>query len=112
MPLLEEVLERYAEKTTLLLEIKADAHDPRHESLTQKIMQALEERELIEKVYLLCFDPRVLQRAYKMNPACRPVFNLDHLDRNDKTLLEFVILIQIPLPDHFPAHQCQTSHLP
>jgi glycerophosphoryl diester phosphodiesterase len=88
MPLLEEVLERYAEKTTLLLEIKADAHDPRHDLLTQKIMQALEERNLLEKVYLLCFDPRVLQMAYKMNPACRPVFNLDQLDKNDQTLLE------------------------
>ena len=90
MPTLEEVLDQYAQKTTLLLEIKADEHDKRHQKLTEEIIKTLETRDLIDQVYLLCFDPRVLKMALKINSQCRCVINLDSLDPNCENSTEII----------------------
>jgi len=83
---LEDILNNYALQSTLLLEIKADEHDPRHHLITEKIVQCLEDRQLLDKVFILCFDHKVLHKALEMNPSIKAVYNRDFLDVNDPRL--------------------------
>jgi len=80
MPTLDEVLERYGDKTRLLLEIKArrgiDTVD-RHRELAATVVAAVQRRRLGRAVYLLSFNPEVLAELHRMDPDLPCVRNLD-----------------------------------
>ncbi len=76
---LEEVLDRYGGRSRLLLEIKA-REEPRaaerHPRLVEKTVAAIEARSLASSVFLLCFDPGLLEVARRAAPRIPTVLNL------------------------------------
>ena len=79
IPTLERVLERYGERTELLVEIKtregAGAGE-RHERLARSVARMVRSRGLFERVRLLCFDPALLAVCADEAPGVRIVLNL------------------------------------
>ncbi len=90
MPLLSNMLQKYAHKTTLLIEIKADEHDLRHDLLVDRTVRLIEEANVIEQCYLLSFNHNVLRRALNYNANIRAVLNVHTLHTNAPKLDDMV----------------------
>lgn len=80
---LDQVLDAYAPRVLLLLEIKArDRAYARHARLLEKVVAALRVRGLLPSVLLLCFDGAVLEIARGLAPELRTVQNFRTLPRD------------------------------
>ena len=76
VPLLADVLARYAPRVQLLVELKAREHPARNEELACTVAQLVERMGLLHRVLLLSFDERVLAAARRALPELRCVLNL------------------------------------
>ncbi|HKQ61574.1 MAG TPA: glycerophosphodiester phosphodiesterase [Candidatus Polarisedimenticolaceae bacterium] len=79
LPTLDAVLERYARRTTLLVEIKVDeaTMGPRErEALVRAVLERLRPAEIERRTLLLSFDGRVLDLCAAESPRLRRVLNV------------------------------------
>jgi len=79
IPSLDEVLERYGQRTRLLLEIKTRegrAGGERHRQLARTAVRMVLQRGLEENVMMLCFDREILAVCAAEAPGIRRVQNL------------------------------------
>lgn len=78
MPTLEEVLERFAGRCELLLELKPEGEPaPRVASLIESVVRAVTRRRAIARTRILCFDGAVLERVRRATAALACVRNTD-----------------------------------
>jgi len=79
IPTLERVLDRYGRRTRLLIEIKArrlDGGHGRHAELARKTIGLVRRHKLRGGVFLLCFDPAVLDACAGAAPEIPRVLNV------------------------------------
>ncbi len=79
IPALDEVLERYAGRTRLLLEIKTRegrAGRERHHQLARTVTRMVQRKGLEDNAMVLCFDTEILEVAAAEAPGVRRVQNL------------------------------------
>ncbi len=89
VPTLDNVLERYARRTELLLEIKVRPRDKRagaHVRLAETVVQHIRKRRLQRRVMVLCFDLDTLERVANDLDGLRTVLNLKAPRRMTATL--------------------------
>lgn len=78
LPELSVVLERYARRTELLVEIKAYGDDPAHHAaLTEATVAAIAAADAIDRCWILCFDARVLDHVAELEPTLARVLNIE-----------------------------------
>lgn len=76
LPLLDELLQRYGQKTCLLLEIKLRERDQlRLQRLMDLLLARLQSMGLEERVMILCFDLDLLRYGHQRAPDVRYVWN-------------------------------------
>ena len=77
MPSLNHVLTRYAQKVSLLLEIKANQNNPERDlQLAEMVTGEVKKRRLGKQVYVLSFSLPVLERVRHVDPKLRCVLNM------------------------------------
>ncbi len=86
IPTLAEVLDLFAGRTRLFIEIKSKKHDRlagRSLALTEKVVAELGglKKSLREEIRILSFDPDVLIRTHQLAPALKCVLNANGLDK-------------------------------
>lgn len=84
IPTLEEVLERYAHRTLLMLEIKSDGErsgTARWKRLIDGVVDHIERHRVADRVYVLAFDPAVLARVRARAPHLRLVLDIARAPR-------------------------------
>ena len=88
---LEEVLKRYSSRTRLMIEIKS--YEPERErgrtlAAAQQTLRALRRHvpiEAVHKVFILSFDPEVLEFAHHNDPNWKYVLNVKDTKLDDDT---------------------------
>jgi glycerophosphoryl diester phosphodiesterase len=87
---LGEALDRYAGRTTLLVELKArDAPGGTHDlQLARVATELLQRGRWLDRTFVLCFDPLVLEACKQVDARVRTVLNLDPPPRLNAALRE------------------------
>jgi len=96
VPRLDDVLARYARRTTLLLEIKVRPGDRRAGvpvALAAALVRRLRRRRLLRRVLVLCFDLDTLRLVREDAPAIRTVLNLEAPRRITPSLLRAIEVV-------------------
>jgi glycerophosphoryl diester phosphodiesterase len=75
IPTLDEVLERYASRTKLLLEIKDEQDDARNGELVRAVVERIRLHGAEESVFILSFSDLILDLAAGAAPGLRRVLN-------------------------------------
>jgi glycerophosphoryl diester phosphodiesterase len=79
IPTLAEVLERYAHRTRLLLELKLRSDHVTRVRLARSVARIVRDVNVVDRVFLLCFDPTLLDEASHGFPELRTVANVGRL---------------------------------
>lgn len=79
IPTLTEVLERYAHRTRLLLELKLRSDHATRVRLARCVAREIRDAGAVDRVFLLCFDPNLLDEASREVPELRTVANVGRL---------------------------------
>ncbi|NOY68186.1 MAG: hypothetical protein GXP53_01645 [Deltaproteobacteria bacterium] len=94
IPTLESVIDRYADKTILLVEIKSMPQWSNSPGLRKKsalsvtrMIQRMVPAERMDGIYVLSFDPIILDMAHEYAPEIKLVRNL-HLPIDDHEILQ------------------------
>lgn len=77
---LERVLELFAHRTRLMVEIKVfeeDRSSGRSVELTNRVVELIRSTEVTGDLFILSFDPDVLRHAHRSNPRWHYVLNAD-----------------------------------
>ncbi len=78
LPLLDQVLHRYGRRCFLLIEIKSDeasGERSKREALMAATLAAIEQQQLLQRTFVLCFDLELLAFGNRLNPKARFVLN-------------------------------------
>ncbi|MDH4228494.1 MAG: glycerophosphodiester phosphodiesterase [Nitrospirota bacterium] len=88
---LDVVLDRYAGRVPLMLEVKRRGAPPsfrKHVELVETILGMIHSRRLETRVYMLSFWPELLETAIDRQPGLRCVWNLEHPERHTSAVAE------------------------
>jgi glycerophosphoryl diester phosphodiesterase len=76
MPTLDQVLERYAARTLLLLELKDEENESRNRELAREVTDRVSRQAAEESVFVLSFECSLLDAVEEMMPGLPRVLNL------------------------------------
>ncbi len=86
IPTLPEILQRYAARTNLLLEIKLRGDRAWRKALLEAVVEQVRSAGAEKRVFLLSFDPQVLRQAARVAPELRRVLNIGRMPIQPATL--------------------------
>jgi glycerophosphoryl diester phosphodiesterase len=97
IPTLEQVLRRYADRTRLLLEIKARecrGGSARHLELLRSVIELVRRAEVERHVMLLCYDHALLRASARAAPELPRVLNVKPRPQLDADLKRRIVSLQ------------------